>query len=138
MDRRVTRGGVGVVDTLSEDTKMKWLRREKNAPAVSTDQAVIVHFSLSGDEHGTVEERESIFALEDRLSAIIEAQGLGEHDGNEFGGGEATIYCYGPDAGKLFAAIESEVRSFPVRPGFAYLRHGDVSDPDAREERIEL
>ena len=26
---------MGAVDALSQDTKMKWLRREKNAPAVS-------------------------------------------------------------------------------------------------------
>jgi hypothetical protein len=119
---------------------MKWFGRQNDSTtsASSADQAVIVHYALSDDEHGTVEEREAIFALEDRLAAIIETQGLGEHDGNEFGAGEAAIYCYGPDAGLLFAAIEGELRAFPARPAFVHLRYGDVSDVDAREERVEL
>jgi hypothetical protein len=96
------------------------------------DHAVIIHYSLSDEQHGTVQEREAIFALEERLESLIDSQNLGEHDGNEFGGGEAVIYCYGPDAWRLFAGIESELRAFPARPAHAYLRYGNVSDPDAR------
>ena len=102
------------------------------------EHAVIIHYSLSDEQHGTVEERAAIFALEERLEALISSQDLGEHDGNEFGGGEAAIYCYGPDARRLFAGIESELRAFPARPAHAYLRYGKASDPHAREERIEL
>jgi hypothetical protein len=114
-------------------------KRKQRVPTESApEHAVIIHFSLSDENHGTVEEREAIFALEDRLAALIESQGLGEHDGNEFGGGEATIYCYGHDAGRLFAGIESELRAFPARPAYAHLRYGDVGNPDAREQRIDL
>lgn len=113
-------------------------RKPKGSEASVPEHAVILHYALSDDEHGTVEEREGIFALEDRLANLIESQQLGEHDGNEFGGGEATIYCYGPDAARLFAGIESEARAFPTRPAYAYLRFGDVSDANAREERIDL
>lgn len=114
-------------------------RKEKApVPALSAEHAVIIHFSLSDDQHGTVEEREAIFALEDRLAELIDARRLGEHDGNEFGGGEAVIYCYGPDARHLFAGIESELRAFPARPAHAYLRYGGVTDHAAREERIDL
>lgn len=113
-------------------------RKSKATAAVGAEHAVIVHYSLSDAEHGTVEEREAIFALEDRLESLIESQGLGEFDGNEFGGGEAVLYCYGPDAHRLFAGIEPELRAFPARPAFAHLRLGDVSDPHAPEERIDL
>ena len=113
-------------------------RKSKLSAVAGAEHAVIVHYSLSDEEHGTVEEREAIFALEDRLESLIESQGLGEFDGNEFGGGEAVLYCYGPDARRMFAGIESELRAFPARPAYAQLRLGDVSDPDAREERIDL
>ena len=118
---------------------MKLFKRSKaEVQQATAEHAVIVHYSLSDEEHGTVEEREAIFALEDRLEALIANQNLGELDGNEFGGGEAAIYCYGPDAGRLFAGIEAEVRAFPARPAYAYLRYGNVSDPDAREQRVDL
>lgn len=99
------------------------------------EHAVILHYALSNANHGTAKEREAIFALENRLSAVIESQQLGEHDGNEFGGGEAT---YGPDASRLFAGIESEARAFPARPAFAYLRFGAATDPHAPSQRIEF
>lgn len=113
-------------------------RKQHLSTDSSPDHAVILHYSLSDEDHGTVEEREAIFALEDRLAALLESQQLGEHDGNEFGGGEAAIYCYGPDARRLFEGIESEARAFPARPAYAYLRYGDVSDLDAPEQRIDL
>jgi hypothetical protein len=131
---------ISVADALKRGIPTVGLfKRKEKGPAQSAPKhAVIIGYSLSDEQHGTVEEREAIFALEDRLAALIDAQKLGEHDGNEFGGGEAAIYGYGPDAGRLFAGIESELRAFPARPASAYLRYGDVSDPDAREQRIDL
>ncbi|WP_441958639.1 hypothetical protein [Mycolicibacterium houstonense] len=42
---------------------------------------------------------EFIFAVEDRLKAVIDTQpGLGEVDGNEVGSGTAVIYLYGRTA----------------------------------------
>ena len=106
----------------------------KKAP----EHAVIVHFKLSDDQHGTVEERESVFALEDELEHAIESMTAGEFDGNEFGGGEAVLYAYGPDADALFAAMEAPLRAFPARPAFAILRYGEPSDATATERRVEL
>ena len=117
---------------------MGLLKRKPKVAESAPEHAVIIHYSLSNETHGTVEEREAIFALEDRLETLIQSHELGEHDGNEFGGGEAVIYCYGRDAGRLFTGIESEVRAFPARPAYAYLRYGHVSDPEAREQRIDL
>jgi len=106
----------------------------KKAP----EHAVIVHFKLSDDQHGTVEERESVFALEDELEHAIESMTAGEFDGNEFGGGEAVLYAYGPDADALFAAMEAPLRAFPARPAFVILRYGEPSDATATERRVEL
>jgi len=102
-------------------------------PAASSEHAVIIHYKLSDDAHGTVEEREAIFALETRMEAAITAANAGEFDGNEFGGGEAVLYMYGPDRDRLWAAVEPQVRAFALRPAFADLRAGG---PDSAAERL--
>jgi hypothetical protein len=114
------------------------LFRWKKAVTRSDEHAVITHLPLSDDDHGTAEEREAIFAGEDRL--IKAAAGLGgEYDGHEFGGGEAVLYTYGPDADALLEAVRSCLADFPVRAGaFALKRYGRADDPDAREERVPL
>lgn len=113
--QRVLQGARGQ----AERTMGLFKRKQKGSARAAPEHAVIIRYSLSDEQRGTAEEREAIFALEDRLIARIDSQKLGEHDGNEFGGGEAAIYCYGPDAGRLFAGIESEVRAFPARPAHA-------------------
>jgi hypothetical protein len=111
---------------------------ERVVAAKTPEHAVIVHYSLTGTDHGTEAERERVFALEDELIAAIEAHGVGEFDGNEFGGGEAVLYAYGPNAERLFAAMESILRSLDARPAFAILRFGPATDADADERRVEL
>ncbi len=97
---------------------------------------VITHLPLSDDEFGTEEERESVYELEDRLEGAAAAVG-GDHDGHEFGGGEAVLYTYGPDADRLLDAVRESLHGFSVRPGaFALKRYGRADDPDAREERV--
>ncbi|GAA3388792.1 hypothetical protein [Cryptosporangium minutisporangium] len=105
---------------------------------VSPEHAVIVTYSLSGNALGEPQERESVHALEKRLTTAIEAAGAGELDGDEFGGGEAVLYAYGPDASRLFAVMEPALRAFPARPGHAVLRYGEADDPTAIERRIDL
>ena len=116
---------------------MPLFRRKAPAPKPA-EHAVIVHFSINGDEFGEVAEREEIFALQDRLIAAIDGAGVGEFDGNEFGGGEAVLYMYGPDADALFEVVEPILRAFPARPAWCVLRYGEAADPTAVEGRIDL
>ena len=110
----------------------------KKKPALSDEHAVITHLPLSGAEFGTDDEREQVFELEDRLGEAVVALG-GEHDGNEFGEGEAVLYTYGPDADALLDAVRKSLGRFPVRPGaYAIKRYGRADDPGAREERVDL
>jgi hypothetical protein len=112
------------------------LFRKKKAP--SDDHALITHLPLSDDEFGAADEREQVFELEDRVSEAVAALG-GEHDGNEFGDGEAVLYTYGPNADALLEAVKNSLSGFPLRPGaYAIKRYGRADDPDAREERVEL
>ena len=111
-------------------------RKKKTAP--SDEHALITHMPLSDDELGTDDEREHVFELEGRVGEAVAALG-GEHDGNEFGDGEAVLYTYGPNADALLDAMRESLSGFPTRPGaYAIKRYGCADDPDAREERVEL
>ncbi len=104
----------------------------------SAEHAVIVTYSLSDDAFGEPRERDSVRALQKRLATAIESAGVGEFDGNEFGGGEAVLFAYGPDASRLFTVMEPELRAFPARPAHAVLRYGEADDSTAIEHRIDL
>lgn len=111
---------------------------ELQCPATSSEQAVRITYQLSGDGYGDPDERAAILDLKYRLIDAVEATEAGEVDGTEFGAGKAEIFTYGPDARRLFAVMESELRAFPNRPALALLRFGEPDDPSAAEERIEL
>lgn len=97
------------------------------------EHAVIVHFRLS-DEFGSAEEHEAVTVLEDRLTDLIEQADVGEFDGNEFGEGECVLFMYGPDADRLYLAIEPALKSTPVSSqGYAIKRYGGAEDPGAAE-----
>ncbi|MGW7364071.1 hypothetical protein ACWGI8_11730 [Streptomyces sp. NPDC054841] len=72
------------------------------------------------------------------MSAAVEAAGVGEVDGNEFGGGEAVLYSYGPDADALFKVMEPALRELPFRPAYVVLRRGDAGDAGAVVSRVDL
>lgn len=73
---------------------------------------------------------EFIFDAEDQLQQVIDAQpGLGEVDGNEVGSGTAIIYLYGPDAEKLWDAIEPTVRMLQPSPTTVTIRPGEPGTP---------
>lgn len=103
------------------------------------EHAVIVHLRLSDDQFGAESEREAIFYLEDLLVDAIDNAGLGEFDGNEFGGGECTLYMYGRDADRMFNAISPILASTRLsRGGHAVKRYGPATDPLAMEVRVPL
>ncbi|RUT91265.1 hypothetical protein EOD23_35580 [Mesorhizobium sp. USDA-HM6] len=100
------------------------------------EQAVIVYLLLSGGQFGALQERQSVQVLEDRLNQVVSDAGVGEFDGDEFGGGKCTLYLYGPDAEKLFHVIEPVLKSSPVAAGgYAIKRFGAAGDPAAKEIR---
>lgn len=122
---------------------MSWFKRmfagNEDGESESVNQhAVIIHLPLGDDELGSKEERERVFRLEVALEAAITAADAGEFDGNEFGGGEATLYCYGPDADRLFEVVSGTLREYDVRDGYAMKQYGLATDPTIREVRVGL
>ena len=94
------------------------------------EHSVVLHYKLSDEEYGTQAEREAIYGLQDRLAKVIEVARAGDFDGNEFGGGKAVLYMYGPDKERLWSVVETEARRFPLRPAFALLRGGPETTPN--------
>jgi hypothetical protein len=101
------------------------------------EQAVIVHLRLSDGRFGSSEEGESLYALEDQLKRAIEDASAGEFDGDEFGEGECVLFMYGPDADRLFEAVEPLLKTTPAAAGgYAIKRYGEAGDPNASQVRV--
>ncbi|MFD6492383.1 hypothetical protein [Streptomyces sp. NPDC060188] len=102
------------------------------------EQAVIARYRLTGDGFGEPGDRAAVRAAQSLLREAIEGAGAGEFDGNEFGGGEVTLFAYGPDADVLFAVMEPAVRGLPLRPAQVVLRYGSAADPFVAERLVQL
>jgi hypothetical protein len=103
------------------------------------EQAVLVHLQLIDHPFGSDRERTAIFDLEDLLRDAIAEHGVGLFDGEEFGGGRCILFMYGPDADRLFAAVEPILRAALVtRGGFAIKQYGVPDDLSAPEVRVNL
>ena len=105
------------------------------ASRAAEEQAVLVYLSLSAPPSASKAELTGLFKLEEQVALAIERARAGEHDGNEIGGGEFTIYCYGPNGDRLFAAIEPVLRASALAKGArVVIRYGK---PGARQvERL--
>jgi hypothetical protein len=105
-----------------------------------SEHTVIARFQLSAGAGptGTATDVHSLFALEERLIQAIADARAGEFEGNHFGTGDVTLYAYGPDADRLFAAMEPALRAFPPRPAHVVLRYGGYQDEGAHEVVVQL
>lgn len=107
-------------------------------PSASTqpqaEHAVIIRIPAPKDESDQI----GLGQIEDPLIAALERSGAGEWDGHgtDLTTGESEIFLYGPDADRLYAAIEPALRDMPLPPGsYAVKQYGE---PGARETRVEL
>ncbi|WP_316757861.1 hypothetical protein [Streptomyces herbicida] len=102
--------------------------------AEAPEEAVIARYRLSDNKYGSCAERDAIYDAARALAAAVGKEGVGEVDGNEFGGGEAVLYAYGKDAEALFEVMEPTLRGLPFRPAHVVLRHGSRE----AESRVDL
>ncbi|MEJ8640256.1 hypothetical protein WKI68_00175 [Streptomyces sp. MS1.HAVA.3] len=106
-------------------------------PEPGPEHAVIARFKLGGDDRGEPDQWSLVFEAERSMAAAVKAADAGEVDGNEFGGGEAVIFAYGPDAEALYRVMEPCLRALPFRPAHVVLWDGEPADNVVRE-RIDL
>lgn len=100
------------------------------------EEALIIHLHLRDGPMASPEERDKIFALEDKVIKAIEESGAGEYDGNEIGEGEFTMYIYGPSTQQLWNVVSPCIGAFVTNPGsYLIMRHGGLG---AKEDRVPL
>ncbi|QDL91471.1 hypothetical protein FDP22_06545 [Paroceanicella profunda] len=98
------------------------------------DDCVKIIVPLKGGPMGSPDEIAALMAVGDRLGVFLEGDGSGEFDGDEYGEGTFVIYLYGPDADRLFAAVEPMLRAEPLVQGCRAVKcHGDPAHPEGRE-----
>ncbi|WP_426513202.1 Imm26 family immunity protein [Dactylosporangium sp. McL0621] len=100
--------------------------------------AVIVRYTLTGGTFGAADERAAVYALQERLREALAGLDAGEVSGNEFGGDEVALFLDGPDADRLYTAVEALLRAFPTRPARATLRYGGAGDPTSVRRGVDL
>ena len=118
-------------------------RRQPLALPDVAEHVVIARFRLAPGPSGTATNLHNVYALEEQLAGAIEAARAGEFEPPQFGRDEAgqnelVLSAYGPDADRLYAAMEPALRSFPARPAWVLLRYGSYDDPNAAEQLIRL
>lgn len=105
----------------------------------TTEHAVLVRIKLSDDGFGTSAERRTLQSIADEIERAVKTSKAGEYDGDEFGGGECTLFLYGSDADKLFDVIAPVLRSHAATErSVVTKRYGAADDPSAREVTITL
>ena len=107
------------------------------------EQALIFYLDDVGGHAAEMglDDLDALIALQNQLTQVIEATGIGEVDGHEMAvdGSEGSLYAYGPDAkAMLAAALPIICRSPLAEGGRAYLRYGAVDDAAARAETFSL
>ena len=98
------------------------------------EHAVIVNFDYGSTDFGPV------FALGERLEQAIAAAGAGEFDGNELAtdGSDGSLYMYGPDADRLFAAVRPVLESTGFMRGARVRLRSGAAGSNAREQQVVL
>jgi len=74
-------------------------------------QTVTAHFQLSDDHVGDAADAGEFYHLAGRLASLVEREGIGQFDGDEFADGQCAMFLYGPDADILFNTIAPVLRS---------------------------
>ncbi|SHN32669.1 hypothetical protein [Cryptosporangium aurantiacum] len=118
-------------------------RKQPFAMTDVSEHVVVARFRLAPGPRGTATNLHNVYALEEQLASAIESAGAGEFEPPQFGRDETghnelVLSAYGPDANRLFAAMEPALRSFPARPASVLLRFGAFDDPNAAEQLVRL
>lgn len=110
-------------------------KKPANDPRKAPEQAVLVYLDGTGLPAEVYRDCDLV-TIEDRLTEIIERDGLGEFDGNEVGPAETVLFMYGPDAERLFAGIEQALREYPLCKGARIVIRRGKPGAEQREVRL--
>jgi hypothetical protein len=102
------------------------------------EQDLLVVLALGNKAMGTSREREEIAAFADQLEAAVTEAGVGEYDGDEFGGGECILFFCGPDIDRLLAVLQPLLRRSPLCRGGHLVRMVPGSDGVLQRQRLPI
>lgn len=108
------------------------VKAQSDSPAL--DQAVIVKYNFAAGN------LDRIFEIEDQLANAVESASVGQFDGNEIAvdGRDNLFYMYGPDANKIYEAIEPILLSWDVLSQAQVLLRYGPPGIDTRQKMITL
>ena len=102
------------------------------------EQDLLVVLALGNKAMGTAGERAEIEAFADQLEAAITEAGVGEYDGDEFGGGECLLFFCGPDVDRLLAVLQPLLRRSPLCRGGHLVRMVPGGDGVPQRQRLPI
>jgi len=102
------------------------------------ERDLLVVLRLSNRQMGTNDERAAIALLADELAAGVEEAGIGEYDGDEYGGGECILFFCGPDEMKLLGHLRSMLQYSRYGRGAHFVRLIEGPDGEMVRENIPL
>lgn len=102
------------------------------------ERDVLVVMRLSNRGMGTNEERAEIARFADQLADAVEEAGIGEYDGDEYGGGEHILFFCGPDEMKLVEFLRPLLQRAPCGRGAHFVRLIETDDGEMKREKIPL
>lgn len=105
---------------------------KKNSAA--PEQAVIVQFNFPSGN------LDRIFEIEDQLAKAVETGSVGQFDGNEIAvdGRDNLFYMYGPDADRIFDAIEPVLLQWDILSEARVLLRYGPPGLETRQQTITL
>jgi hypothetical protein len=108
----------------------------EDATEPTAEQDLLVILRVSKGSMGTASERAAIADLSDALEQAVVDAGVGEFDGDEYAGGECTLFFAGADAGKLANVLIPLLKRSPLARGGRVVRQRGDSDGGAAPEVV--
>lgn len=102
----------------------------------SDERDLLVVLRLSNRQMGTASERAEISLIADEITRAVEAEGVGEYDGEEYGGGECILFFCGPDEDALLGLLRPLLQRSAYARGAHFVRLVESQDGNMIREKI--
>ena len=102
----------------------------------SDERDLLVVLRLSNRQIGTAGERAEISLIADEITRAVEAEGVGEYDGEEYGGGECILFFCGPDEDALLGLLRPLLQRSGYARGAHFVRLVESQDGNMIREKI--
>ena len=76
--------------------------------------------------------------LAEQLEAAAHEAGVGEYDGDEYGGGECILFFCGPDEEAMLGVLRPLLQRSPLARGAHFVRLVESEDGEMRRENLRI